>query len=1773
METIVKKATASTNNQKQNKQKYKVTDLIFGHKRPRFAYTRVRRRSTPNTITQWLVGVIFVLVVSPLLATVYSYTRAGESARVYAATSSTLNFQGRLLNSGGSLVDDGSYSIQFKLYDAVTSGTNEWTETETVSVKNGYFSANLGSVTPFSGTIDWSQEKWLTMNVNGDGEMTPRIKLTAVPYALRAGIATTATNLQKTVGGFTGTLDFGTLTNNRTYTLPDASGTICLTTTCSGGGLAFMQNGSTFGADGVLGTTDNYALRFITNNTEKFTILANGNIGVGDTTPAALFTVGTSDALQIDASGNLSTSGTITSGAINGQDIDATANLTGTLTVTGLTTLNGGLTLEAGDTFTFNGENFTDLTGTGLVNNAGVLGLANTAVSAGSYGSSTSVPSFTVDAQGRLTAAGNVAISNLANAALQNSSINLNYGSNLSGDGSVALGGTLNINFSANPSFTTLTTSGAINGQTISNTANLTGTLGVAGLITANGGITFGAGDTLTINGEGFTDLTGTGLTNNAGVLGLANTAVSPGSYGSTTTIPTFTVDAQGRLTVAGTTSLDAAIITTGTLGVARGGTGVNGSAAANGQLLIGNGSGYTLAGLTNSGGLTITNGAGSIGLAVNYGSSSTSAVRGDTTLTCPSGTGNLSGTGNAITLGSGGTCNALDTKAAVSFATSVTTPLVTNGGTLQITTTGSNNNISLTGTGQIRLDAGSTIELLDNVNLSGDLDVSGTLTIGTNDALKIDANGSLTTTFRQLDGSATATSGSGLAPGTIQVGSGNTANFDVGNYVLVNGTYAKITSKTASALSITPNLTWSNGASLTEYYIPEIGGTDTGSTLTNRFGRGYFIAGVATGNGTTYYNENSIETSLTSFDLLNTNVTTLNIGGAATTLSIGNASSTVNILGNLQTSAAQTITAGGGLIVSNGGITNNGGGITGAGTITGVTGLTFTSGSLNLANGGIINAGSLAGVTSITASGSITASTSNTINGLSINSGALSGVTGITFSSGNLALGGGNITGAGSISGTSLGLSGAITGATTISASGAISAPTASNTINGLIINAGSLSAVTGFSQTSGAFSVTGTGAITLGGGSNALTIDSTNFDVSSAGALSGITSVTASGTISANTTNTINGLSVNSGSLSGITGFSQTSGAHSVTGTGAITIGGGSNALTIDSTAFDVSSAGALSGVTTLSLSGAITGATATNTINGLIINSGALSGITGFTQSSGNFSISGTGTFGTGTGAISLNGATTITGTNTLTVSNGLTSLTGGLTAVGAINFNTNANNAVNINTGTSTGAITLGGGSNAFSISSTGLDVSSAGALSGITTISASGNINTTGVYQRNGVSGITVTCGNNQYLNQAVVSGGIITGYSACSGVGLSDQRLKTNILSLDDNVLDKIKDIETVTFDFACDNAYFQQSNTSCDTEHQTGVLAQQLGSVFPELTYQDEYGYWHVRYDALNIYTLKATSEIAKKLDSQGNAVLSSVTTGGDLRLTNTGVLQNITGLNMTSGGASIVGGLSNNNGGITGVGALSGVTSIGAQSISLTATGNANLLTLTKDGNGVFTVFNSGALELKLDSTNALAVKSANGDNALNVDTLTGKVKIGAGNNGKTVLFVLDTKSSDGDPAGVNGAQYYNSKMNKFRCYQNDKWQDCLQTAFSEYSLASETLAWQQPANETELPGEHRTWVDLGNANQVRLLANISTAAPQGASCKLQYALTDNNPSWQDLTATGNLATDRTGALKSDWFQIENDAKAEVLVRLVCKDGNTITTMQINSVRMQVR
>ncbi|MEI9966630.1 MAG: hypothetical protein WDN67_03260 [Candidatus Moraniibacteriota bacterium] len=86
-------------------------------------------------------------------------------------------------------------------------------------------------------------------------------------------------------------------------------------------------------------------------------------------------------------------------------------------------------------------------------------------------------------------------------------------------------------------------------------------------------------------------------------------------------------------------------------LNVSRGGTGVNGSSASNGQLLIGNGTGYTLATLTQGSGITITNGSGTITIASTLGTSIDLTT--EVTGTLPVGNGGTGATSlnNLITL------------------------------------------------------------------------------------------------------------------------------------------------------------------------------------------------------------------------------------------------------------------------------------------------------------------------------------------------------------------------------------------------------------------------------------------------------------------------------------------------------------------------------------------------------------------------------------------------------------------------------------------------------------------------------------------------------------------------------------------------------------------------------------------------------------------------------------------------------------------------------------------------------------------------------------------------------------------------------------------------------------------------------------------------------------------------------------------------------------------------------------------------------------------
>ncbi len=96
-----------------------------------------------------------------------------------------INYQGMLTDAGGTALN-GSFVIEFKIYDAPTAGTALWTETQTVAVTAGLFDVLLGSVTPIPYTVFDGSDKYLSLKVGTDPEMTPRKRLVSVGYALRA---------------------------------------------------------------------------------------------------------------------------------------------------------------------------------------------------------------------------------------------------------------------------------------------------------------------------------------------------------------------------------------------------------------------------------------------------------------------------------------------------------------------------------------------------------------------------------------------------------------------------------------------------------------------------------------------------------------------------------------------------------------------------------------------------------------------------------------------------------------------------------------------------------------------------------------------------------------------------------------------------------------------------------------------------------------------------------------------------------------------------------------------------------------------------------------------------------------------------------------------------------------------------------------------------------------------------------------------------------------------------------------------------------------------------------------------------------------------------------------------------------------------------------------------------------------------------------------------------------------------------------------------------
>ncbi len=126
----------------------------------------MKKALLPNHFAQKLLPLVFLLAVA-----------GGAFAQA------NLSVQGTVLKSNGAAVDDGAYSMTFRLYTTDAGGSALWTETQSsVDINGGVYSVTLGTVTPL--TVAFDVTYYLGVTVASGTELTPRARLTSSPYAL-----------------------------------------------------------------------------------------------------------------------------------------------------------------------------------------------------------------------------------------------------------------------------------------------------------------------------------------------------------------------------------------------------------------------------------------------------------------------------------------------------------------------------------------------------------------------------------------------------------------------------------------------------------------------------------------------------------------------------------------------------------------------------------------------------------------------------------------------------------------------------------------------------------------------------------------------------------------------------------------------------------------------------------------------------------------------------------------------------------------------------------------------------------------------------------------------------------------------------------------------------------------------------------------------------------------------------------------------------------------------------------------------------------------------------------------------------------------------------------------------------------------------------------------------------------------------------------------------------------------------------------------------------
>jgi hypothetical protein len=124
----------------------------------------------------WIVGWVVLLI-----------TTLGFSAW---AVPGLINYQGKLTDEVGTSLD-GTYTVHFYLYDALTGGDLLWDEQQSVAVTDGVYNVQLGSVSPLKSNVFAGGAVYLEVLIYDAATtswetLSPRQPLTSTAYAFQA---------------------------------------------------------------------------------------------------------------------------------------------------------------------------------------------------------------------------------------------------------------------------------------------------------------------------------------------------------------------------------------------------------------------------------------------------------------------------------------------------------------------------------------------------------------------------------------------------------------------------------------------------------------------------------------------------------------------------------------------------------------------------------------------------------------------------------------------------------------------------------------------------------------------------------------------------------------------------------------------------------------------------------------------------------------------------------------------------------------------------------------------------------------------------------------------------------------------------------------------------------------------------------------------------------------------------------------------------------------------------------------------------------------------------------------------------------------------------------------------------------------------------------------------------------------------------------------------------------------------------------------------------